>query len=495
MRRGDCAGMIAIAAGLIALGAQAGCARDDAVSCDGDPPEITRPDFWTRASHCRGVPPDYGELFDDGVVHEIRITISAADHAAMEDDLSDVCGPDQVTPDLDALPAPIWVPATVTYGGKQWTQVGMRWKGHASLKGAYSSGIKKLSFMLAFDHFEDLYPDLQNQRFYGFKGLTFSNAYNDPSLIREKVAAEVFRAAGVKVARSAFAPVTLDWGAGPVYLGLYTMIEDPADAMLEEQFGWHENGKGNLYKPWSDAARWLPPPTPDTPDGGPDEWAEEIAEHFEKATNDDVADWSDIERVIEKLHGDRNVPALWRADLETVLDVRSFLRTLAVNQAIVNWDSYGCMHHNYYVYSNPRDFGRFVWFPWDMNEAMLYREKEGCPAPGSVMLEEIMAEEEDETGWPLIRFILDDPVYRAAYIEDLRAVLDGPFAAESVIAMMRRYHDLVAPWVVGPNGTEVPPYKANGVEDGFAGSLTAGDDALEPLVYARHAAVEAALGE
>jgi hypothetical protein len=31
--------------------------------------------------------------------------------------------------------------------------------------------------------------------------------------------------------------------------------------------------------------------------------------------------------------------------------------------------------------------------------------------------------------------------------------------------------------------------------DGFAGSLTVGDDALEPHVYARHAAVEAALGE
>jgi spore coat protein H len=478
------------------VSATGACKRDDSVSCDGDPPGVTRPDTWTRRSHCRGVAPDYDEVFDDGVLHEFRISVSSADYKAMMDDMDEkFSGSSTSMPDLDALPAPIWVPATVRYGGRMWTGVGMRWKGHASLKGAWNSGIRKLSFLLTFDYFEDSRPEILDQRFFGFKKLVFSNAYNDPSLIREKVAAEVFRAAGVPVARSAFAPIYLDWGKGSVYLGLYAMIEDPSDAMLDVQFGDGDTEDGNLYKPWGDAARWL---GEDDVDGGPGGWQKDVESHFEKGTDALPADWSDIEAVVEKLHRERNVPAQWRADLEEDFDVRSFIKTLAANQVIMNWDSYGCMHHNYYLYSNPADHGRFVWFPWDLNEAMLYREKDGCPEPGSVMLDEIVNGDENDaeydTNWPLIRFVLRDSVYLAAYKDELRAVLGGPFAQKTVVAMMRKYHDLVAPYVVGPDAVERFPY-TNTTANGFKGSLTDGNDALVPHVAARRAAVKAALEE
>jgi len=472
-----------------------GCERDDSVSCGGDPPEITRPDSWTRATHCRGVAPDYEEVFAEDVLHVLRITVAPADYQAMMDDMDEkFSGASGASPDLDELPDPVWVPVTVGYGGGVWTQVGMRWKGHSSLKAAWNGGVRKLSFLLEFDHYEDLYPDLADQRFFGFEKLSFSNAYNDPSVIREKVAAEVFRAAGVPVARVAFAPVYLDHGGGPIYMGVYSLIEDPSDEMLEAQFGRHDNGNGNLYKPWGDAARWT---SPDDADGGPAGWREDIEDHFEKCTNTDVPDWSDIEEAIERLHADRNVPALWRAGLEAVFDTRSFIRTLAVNQVIMNWDSYGCMHHNYHVYSNPHDHGRFVWFPWDLNEAMLYREQAGCPEPGSVMLDEIVSADDGtdiDSDWPLIRFVLSDPVYRGAYAQELRAALDGPFAVDTVVAMLERYHELVAPYVVGPVEIETYPY-TNTTADAFERSLEEGDGALVPHVNARHDAVEAALGE
>jgi len=473
-----------------------GCTRDDRVSCSGDPPEITRPEFWTRASHCRGVAADYDEVFDETVLHKLRLTVAGADYQAMMDDMDEkFSGSSTSSPDLDDVPVPIWVPVTVTYAGKTWTQVGMRFKGHSSLKAAWNTGVRKLSFILSFDHYEDLYPDLLDQRFFGFKKLNFSNAYNDPSVIRDKVAAEVFRAAGIPVAHAAFAPVYLDRGNGPVYLGLYTMIEDPADELLDDRFGDHEDGEGNLYKPWGDAARWRPP---DEVDGGVGEWEEDIEEHFEKCTNEDTSGWADIEHAVEKLHEDRSNPGLWRAELETVLDVDSFVEVLAVNQVIVNWDSYGCMHHNYYVYADPFDHGRFVWFPWDLNESMLFREQPGCPTPGSVWLDEVVYGDEDDpdidVDWPLIRFVLADPVYRKRYRHALRATLDGPFAEDAVIAMIERYHDLVAPYVAGPTEVEAYPYSNTSVE-AFEGSLTEGDDALLLHVHARHDAVEAALGE
>jgi spore coat protein CotH len=91
-------------------------------------------------------------------------------------------------------------------------------------------GILKLSFRFNFDKYEDEHPDTKNQRFYGFKKMTFSNGFKDSSLIRDKVAADLFRAAGVPAARGTFVRVYLDHGDGPVYMGLYTMIEDPSDA-------------------------------------------------------------------------------------------------------------------------------------------------------------------------------------------------------------------------------------------------------------------------
>lgn len=454
------------------------------VQCDDDSADITRPDFWTRASHCRGVTPDYGEVFDDQVVHIFEISLSPEDHQSTLDDMDDKYSGGSPSADLDDSPKPIWVPVTVRYDGKKWTEVGMRYKGHSSLKAAWQSGVRKLSFILDFDRFEDDHPDLRNQRFFGFNRLAFGNGYNDPALVRDKLAADIFRAGGVPAARTSYAAVYVDWNDGPVYFGVYTIIEDPADQMLDTQLG---NGSGNLYKPWGDAARWL-----DLDEIGVDE----VAAMFERSTNDEETDFSDITDAIRALHVDRSDPASWRAGLETVFDVANFLRVLAINQVMMNWDSYGCMHHNYFVYANPVDGGRLVWFPWDLNEAMLDRRQEGCPEPGSIMLDEIVYPEPEtsiDSAWPLISFLLADEEYRAAYQDEVRAAAAGAFAADRVIAELQRYHDLVAPFVVGPTEVETYPYSNTTIDD-FESSLSEGDNALEPHVWARRAAVDAAVG-
>jgi spore coat protein H len=460
---------------LVPLGA---CSR---VACDGDPASITRPAEWTVESHCPGVAPSYGQVFDEQVVHKIDLVISAADHQAALDDMDAKYSGGSPLSDLDALPTPIWFPATVRYNGRTWTQVGMRYKGHASLKGAWQRGVRKLSFILEFDHYEDLDKDLQNQRFYGFKKLAFSNGYNDPSLMREKLAAEIFRAGGVPAARSSFARVQLDWGQGSAYLGLYTIVEDACDTMMKSQVG---DASGALYKPWGDAARWLSPA---------EIGASEIAAKFDTCNSADPPAGDDVIAAITSLHQDRANASSWRARLEQTLDVQSFLRTLAINQTMMNWDSYGCMHHNYFIYANPGNGRRLSWFPWDLNESMLRRTQSGCPAPGSVMLDEIVngASGVDAT-WPLIGFLLADTEYRVAYRTYLRGALDSAFAESTVVAKMRQYHDLIAPFVVGPEGVESYPY-SNTTQSDFVCSLTTGDSALEPHVTARHQAVEAAL--
>ena len=450
----------------------AGPSRSDAVAvapsavCADDAPAQARPAGWTRASHCKGVAADYDRLFDDNTVHRFDITIGALHHEAAMADLAEKLsggGPGGA----GGFDNPIWVPVTLAFDGLTWTHVGMRYKGNSSLKSAYSSGIRKLSFRLNFDKYEDAHPETDNQRLFGFKKMTFSNGFKDPSLIRDKLAADIFREGGVPAARGAFARVYVDFGEGSVYFGLYTMIEDPSDDMLTAQFG---DDDGNLYKPEGTRAKW----------GRFD------PESFVKKSNEDDSDWRDIIAAIDALHADPDDVTTWRAGLEATFDVHGFLTCLAINQVMVNWDSYGFMSHNYYLYGDPDDGGRLRWFPWDLNEAMLTPRSRGGADPSSVLLDEVTLE------WPLIRRLLDDPVYRQIYRDELTAALAGTFAIDRVHARIDAYHALISPYVVGADG-ETRPYSHLRDSAEFEGSLTARPDALKPHVEARHLAVNEAL--
>ncbi len=54
--------------------------------------------------------------------------------------------------------------------------------------------------------------------------------------MHERVAADIFREAGIPSAHTAFYAVYLDYGTGPVYLGVYTGVEMIDDTVIETQF-------------------------------------------------------------------------------------------------------------------------------------------------------------------------------------------------------------------------------------------------------------------
>src|SRR4029453_12355449 len=124
--------------------------------------------------------------------------------------------------------------------------------------------------------------------------------------------------------------------------------------------------------------------------------------------------------------------AAWRANLERHLDVDAFLRWLAVNQVVDNWDAYGRFAHNYYLYADPGRNGRFVWIPWDNNYSfglipsvanLAGAQRGAAPAPqGPVAGGVPMVGSNDDMffknvgkDWPLISKLLADPVYMSRY--------------------------------------------------------------------------------
>jgi hypothetical protein len=429
----------------------------------------SRPAGWTEATHGT-VAPNYSYVFDDTVVRRLDITVSSDVYKQITDDLEAKLS--SISPSLDMqVEKPIYAPVNVTCEGITWHHVGMRYKGNASLASAYQKGSMKLPFRLDFSKFDDQFPDVVGQRFYGFRKLLFSNGYGDPSLIREKVGQDLFRAFGVPTARTTFVAVYIDYGKGSKYMGVYTLVEDPKDTLIRTQFS---DSNGNLYKPQGTGADW----TRFVADGFPIKAGER--------------DTSDVEAAIAALHADRTDAVQWRRTLETTFDVQTFLRMLALNQTMVNWDSYGCMAHNYYLYGDPAQSRRLTWIPSDLHLSMRPVTRTGC-YPTSVLLSEL------DDDWPLIRLLLDDATYIQNYRAYLAEALNTVYSETNLTARFTQAHALISPYVLGPQATEKSPYTLLDNATAFRASLpedgvTATDASLLPFAVTRRQAVAQALG-
>ena len=545
----------------------------------------TRPAGWADQSHGDRARPDYARLFNTNAVHDLRIVIPRDRFEAMQADLKTLApafprfggpGPNggragggpagadlaallegalgacsekvaaaactvngtdgQCTAAMGGGPLvcmppdmqnflggrggrgrgmnfserdPMYVPVRVHFDGGVWHHVAMRYKGNSSLMSAIASGNGKVPFRLDFDQFETDRPEIRNQRFYGFDELTFSSNTGDDAQIREAFATEVLRDRGVPAARAAFYRVSVDTGNGPEYWGLYTMIEDPSDgAMLDAQFG---SSSGNLYKP----------------DGFGANWTAFDRESFPKKSNGDKADFTDVENAIHALHAPRTDVRAWRTALESRFDVDLFLRWLAVNTTIQNWDAYGAMPHNYYLYGDPGQNGRLRWIPWDHNFSLgatpfppggrgFMRGAPppatpggfggppangpgpagpAFPPPGRGGLPGMFGMDSTDvlhtrvgSNWPLIQVLLADDVYGQAYRRYLRQSLEGLFAPEAAAARLRQLHALVAPAALA----ERESHTTLSSREAFERAID-GPDGLVSFVQGRHRLVRAAL--
>lgn len=384
---------------------------------------------WTKATHGQS-PANYAVVFPQDSVNRMDIILNASKWAGIRANMTHLWGFDFGAGDhpcCGPYPSedPDFVDAELRFNGKTWKHVGFRLKGAASLNYSWNAGNYKLPFRLKFDEFEDTYPETWNQRFYGFRETTMAPNAFDPSLLREKVANEVFRLAGVPSPRTAYYRVYIDLGQGLVYNGVYTMVEAVEDQMLLDQFG---EERGTLYKPFATLLGWT------------------RESDFPQQNNRTTTDFSDIRALIRALN-DTDLrsgnPAQWRANLETVFDVDLFLKYLAVNNTIVSWDAYGIVPHNYYLYHHSS--GQLRWIPWDQNNSFYLDPDAGV---------DLALTEVDDTDGPLIRYLADDPVYWARYRAQLQAFYQGVFTQGRLDGLFEKYHGMVAPHVIGLNGEQ-----------------------------------------
>lgn len=404
---------------------------------------------WTAETHGAFADPNYDVVFNQNTVNRLDIVIEADYWAAMQSDLQTIIsssgGPGQMGQFSED--SPIYVPCQMFFNGKQWYDVGIRYKGNSSLSSASQQGVNKLPFRIETNHFENVNPNINGQTFYGFKQLSLSSNYKDNSFMHEKIAADVFREFGVPAPQTAFYRLYIDHGDGPIYFGLYTMVEVVFDSpMLNKQFG---NTTGNCYKPDSDGARL-------------NDINNINSTYFPNKTNSS-AGFGDVENLINALISDLRTsnPSSWRSNLEQYIDMPKYLKYLAANTTMQNWDTYGRMTHNYYLY-NSNNSGKFTWIPWDNNETFSDGPGGGGGPGGSMSalefdfssLASTPTSSSGDVTWPLIEYIYADPVYKAQYDDYIDQFITTVFTSSNLDSRITNYHNMIQPYVTGTNGEQ-----------------------------------------
>jgi len=269
-------------------------------------------------------------LFDSSILHEIRINFSQENYwdsltINYQNWVSDQSADD------------VYTEANITIDGNLVESIGARFKGLSSYY--YVESLKKPMKI-------DLNEFVEGQNYFGIKKFNLHNGAADPSMMRDFVAYDVMRTAGVKVPRLSHTKLYIN----DVYWGVYGIIEQIDKDFVEANF---PSDGGTLIKNngWSEL-QWL----------GDD--PAEYQEDFQLKTNEDTEDWSDFIHFVDVLNNTSDEE--FALEIEKVFDVNLFLHVMAVDVMLDNWDSYFRNQRNWYLYHEPNS-GKMQWIPWDYN--------------------------------------------------------------------------------------------------------------------------------
>ena len=297
-----------------------------------------------------------------------------------------------------------WAHADASFAGEEFGNVGLRYRGNYSFTSSSAAAPMRANFKLKID----VYGAKGSWR--GVKTFNFNAGVLDTSLTREALSFALFRASGVPASRTAYAELrfTVPGLYNHVRGGNYVMIENVNKTFLKEVL---PPGDGLLMKP-------------EGLSGGIQGQGASWTVYQSRFRPERTATPHEQQRVMEfsQLISQTDV-ALFRSKVGTYLDVDEFLRFVAVNAFIENWDSYIGGSHNYYFYLDPSD-DKFRFLPWDEDLAMGARG--GMGGRNFTMAVPYSGNQ------PLIYWLLDDPAVQTRYREILKELSEGGLSVASI---------------------------------------------------------------
>jgi len=270
--------------------------------------------------------PDANEVFRDDVVARVDITID----------------PDTLQWIYDNPDSYIEWRATFEFNNgtihDTIEEIGFRLRGNTS---RYSA---KKSFKVSFNTFES------GRKYHGLEKMNLNGEHNDPSIARSKVCWDMLRSLDIPAPRSNHVEVYINQN----YHGLYINVEHIDEEFVDSRF---RNQDGNLYKClWPADLNYLG----DDPDlykydqGGRRAYA--------LKTNTELDDYTDLATFID-ISNNTPINDL-KCALEPVFNVEDYLKMMAFDVMVSNWDGYIFNKNNFYLYHNT-ETGQFEYIVYD----------------------------------------------------------------------------------------------------------------------------------
>lgn len=305
-----------------------------------------------------------------------------------------------------------WSTCIFTADGNSLPGVAIRFKGNSSYR--MSQAGWKRPFRIDFNR------KAKGRTWRGVEELSLNNNRNDATQIREALAYQLFREAGLPAPRTAFAQVhlTIEGHDGELHAGLYTLVEPVEEEFLLDRFG---TKKGLLLKP--ERLRGL--------EYLGDSWAPYEVRYQPKSKVLPVeADrFMALTRLIAESPEETFTQTLPRA-----LDLDGFLRYLALTAWLANLDSFLGTGHNYYLFQ-PAGDAQATMIPWDLNESF------GGHPPGGPRRRQAEFSVLHPNGTPnrLIDRVLAIPAFATRYRAELERLQAGPCSPEHLLPIAERW--------------------------------------------------------
>ena len=277
------------------------------------------------------------------------------------------------------------LPAEVIFNNTILDSVAIRYKGNSSY--IKCSSILKKPYNL------DINDIIVGQTLMGYKKIKLSNSWFDPTFLKELLATKIYQR---------YLP-TYETNLMKVYTqgnytGLYLNQEAINKQFLEKHFSEKD---GAFFKcdpidmsTYSPNLKFL---------------GQDSSLYYNSYELKSDNGWSSLINLIDVLN---NNPS----NLENVLNVDRVLWYFAVNQVVMNYDTYNIgSPHNYYLYQTKDDLFQII--PWDLSESFIN-------ASGSTPTGILSDPYSIQPNKPLLNILLNNQLYRKIYTAHLRTIIN-----------------------------------------------------------------------
>jgi CotH kinase protein len=287
----------------------------------------------------------------------------------------------------------------VVIDGAYYEDAGVRYRGNNS----YQMGIKRNPFQIKIN------ANNKEANHQGFTSIKLSSALRDPSMVREALFYEI---AGkyMPAPQTSYTKVFVNED----YVGVYVNVESIDNQFLMTKYGSNGNSffkAGTDYK--VESAKGCRQNI-----YGSLEYEENIDCYKGNFELESETGWNDLKDLTQTLQKDPK-------NIDKILDVDRTLWMLALNNVLVNLNSYsGNYSQNYYLYKD--DNGRFQPIHWDLNLA--FGSYKNIGTGSDLDLKDLQRLNPllhaDNELKPLINQLLKDAFYKKIYLSHIRQILE-----------------------------------------------------------------------